>query len=882
MANAADEGGANLPRPRNVHERAELARTAGGVTTFEWDLRSDTWAWTPELAALFGLDPGMRAGTFEQWRQLVFFDDVPKLRAAAAAAAAGRPPFYAEFRLKLPDGRVRWLAAKGAAAPDESGQSRWICGALFDISDRKELQVRLLSLNETLETRLVELRDQAHTLEVLNRTGATLAAERDLEKLVQAITDAAVELSGAQFGAFFYNLLDDKGESYTLYTLSGASREAFEKFPMPRNTAVFDPTFRGTGIVRSDNIREDPRYGKSAPYYGQPPGHLPVVSYLAVPVVSRTGEVHGGLFMGHGDPGQFTSRHEQLIAGLAGQAAVALDNARLLEANHRELAARRQAEASLHQLNAELETRAAERARQLAAMTTRAEDTERRFRLLVDAVTDYAIFMLDPDGRVVNWNPGAQRIKGYTLSEIVGQHLSRFYIPEDVASGQPDKNLCIAREQGRLETEGWRVRKDGSRFWASVVLTAVKDEKGELLGFAKITRDLTERRAAEERMRQAQKMEAIGQLTGGVAHDFNNLLAVISGNLEALQRRVTNPADAELRRYIAGGLRGTERAAALTHRLLAFARRQPLDPAPLSVNTIITGMSEMFRRTLGESILVETVLAAGLWSVFVDPNELEASLLNLAVNARDAMPDGGKLTIEAANVHLDEQYAAEADVRSGQYVGVFVSDTGTGMSAETVAKAFDPFFTTKDIGRGTGLGLSQVYGFIKQSGGHVKIYSEVGLGTTVKLYLPRHVSPEDAKQAPGQAPSVPHGRGESVLVVDDEPEVRHMAAEMLRELGYRAIEAMDGATALRLLAANREISILFTDVGLPGGMNGRQLADEARRQRAGLRVLFTGGYPRNAIVHHGRLDPGVALLMKPFTYHELASKLRSVLEGFSK
>ncbi|MBV8538696.1 MAG: PAS domain S-box protein [Alphaproteobacteria bacterium] len=866
-----------LPRTRNASERAELARAAGGVTTFEWDLRSDTWAWTPELAALFGLDPGAPTDAFEGWRQPIFFDDVPKLRAAAAAAATV-PPFYAEFRLKLPDGRVRWLAAKGAAAADERGHSRWICGALFDISERKELQVRLLSLNETLEARLVELRDQAHTLEILNRTGATLAAERNLQKLVQAITDAAVLLSGAQFGAFFYNLLDHKGESYTLYTLSGASREAFEKFPMPRNTAVFDPTFKGTGIVRSDNIREDPRYGKSAPYYGQPHGHLPVVSYLAVPVIARTGEVHGGLFLGHGEPGQFTARHEQLIAGLAGQAAVALDNARLLETNQRELAARRAAEAGLQQLNTELETRATERAKQLAAMTVRAEDTERRFRLLVDAVSDYAIFMLDPEGRVVNWNPGAQRIKGYALSEIVGQHFSRFYTPEDVANGVPDRNLKRALTTGRTEDEGWRVRKDGSRFWASVVISAIRDESGDLLGFAKVTRDLSERRAAEERMRQAQKMEAIGQLTGGVAHDFNNLLAVISGNLEALQRRVTNPADAELRRYIAGGLRGTERAAGLTHRLLAFARRQPLDPAPLSVNTIITGMSEMFRRTLGESIFVETVLAAGLWGVFVDPNELEASLLNLAVNARDAMPDGGKLTIEAANVHLDEQYAAEADVKPGQYVGLFVSDTGTGMSPETVAKAFDPFFTTKDIGRGTGLGLSQVYGFIKQSGGHVKIYSEVGLGTTVKLYLPRHVSPEDTKQAPGQAPAVPHGRGETVLVVDDEPDVRHMAAEMLRELGYRAIEAMDGATALRLLAANREISILFTDVGLPGGMNGRQLADEARRQRAGLRVLFTSGYPRNAIVHHGRLDPGVALLMKPFTYQELAAKLRSVVE----
>ncbi len=525
-----------------------------------------------------------------------------------------------------------------------------------------------------------------------------------------------------------------------------------------------------------------------------------------------------------------------------------------------------------------LESRAAERAKQLVAMTVRAEDTERRFTLLVDAVTDYAIFMLDSGGRVVNWNPGAERIKGYTAAEITGQHFSRFYSAEDVATGVPERMLRTATEQGRAEAEGWRVRKDGSRFWASVVISAIRDADGQLIGFAKVTRDLTERRAAEERLRQAQKMEAIGQLTGGVAHDFNNLLAVISGNFEALQRRLTKPSDAELQRYVTAGLRGAERAAALTHRLLAFARRQPLDPAPISIHTIIAGMSEMFRRTLGETITVETVLAAGLWSVFVDPNELESSLLNLAVNARDAMPNGGKLTVEADNVFLDPQYSAEAEIIPGPYVGIFVSDTGTGMDPATLAQAFEPFFTTKEIGRGTGLGLSQVYGFVKQSGGHVKIYSELGTGTTVKLYLPRYVSPEAAREAAPGLPAVPMGRGELVLVVDDDAEVRRMATEMLEELGYGTVDAGDAATALRVLSARRDITILFTDLGLPGGMNGRQLADEARRRHAGLRVLYTSGYPQNTIVHHGRLDPGVVLLMKPFTYRDLAAKLRLVLD----
>jgi PAS domain S-box-containing protein len=506
-------------------------------------------------------------------------------------------------------------------------------------------------------------------------------------------------------------------------------------------------------------------------------------------------------------------------------------------------------------------------------------ESEQRFRMLVESVSDYAIFMLDPQGLVTNWNTGARRIKGYAADEIVGRHFSTFYTEEDRARGIPGRNLATAAREGRVEHEGWRVRKDGSRFWASVVISAIRDAGGELVGFAKVTRDMTEKRATDERMRQAQKMEALGQLTGGVAHDFNNMLAVIQGNLEALNRRLTEPDDAGLRRYVVSGLRGAERAAGLTHRLLAFARRQPLDPAPVTLNAVIAGMSDMFRRTLGEAILVETVLAAGLWGVLVDPNELESSLLNLAVNARDAMPDGGKLTIEAANVHLDEQYAADADVAPGQYVGLFVSDTGVGMGPETIARAFDPFFTTKEIGRGTGLGLSQVYGFIRQSGGHVKIYSELGSGTTVKLYLPRHISADDAVETAKARSAVPQGKGEAVLVVDDDSDVRRTAVEMLRELGYRTVEAPDGPTALRLLAAHRDIAILLTDIGLPGGMNGRLLADEAQRRHAGLRVLFTSGYPRNAIVHHGRLDPGVALLMKPFTYRDLAAKLRSILDG---
>jgi PAS domain S-box-containing protein len=395
-----------------------------------------------------------------------------------------------------------------------------------------------------------------------------------------------------------------------------------------------------------------------------------------------------------------------------------------------EISERKALEARFLALNESLEASVADRARQLAATAAQLEETERRFHLLIDAVTDYAIFMLDTAGNVVSWNPGAERIKGYSSAEILGQHFSRLYTEDDRQKGLPRTALATAARTGKYEAEGWRCRKDGTTFMASVVINAMRDPSGRLLGFAKITRDITEKKATEEQLRQAQKMEAVGQLTGGVAHDFNNLLTVIMGNLEHLDRVL--PPDQPSKRMIAAALRGASRAAMLTHRLLAFSRRQPLAPEVLSVNKLVAGMSDLMRRTLGEAILIEAVLAGGLWPTLADGNQLENALINLAINARDAMPEGGQLTIETANAHLDEPYARMHDeVQPGQYVGIFITDTGIGMAPETVAQVFEPFFTTKEIGQGTGLGLSQVYGFTKQSGGHVKIYSEVGEGTTI-------------------------------------------------------------------------------------------------------------------------------------------------------
>jgi PAS domain S-box-containing protein len=866
-------------RLRVSEDRLQLIEAASGIGTFDLDLPSGRWSFGPQVAALFGIPSSEGPLGYPDLEKRIFVDDVPKLAAALAAGADG---FNVEFRVRGPGG-VRWLAARGHVVKDPAGAAR-LCGAFHDITERKTLDVRLLALNETLQARIGELDEESRTLAILNRTGAGLAAEFDLQRLVQTVTDAGVELTDAAFGAFFYNLINEHGEAYTLYTLSGVPREAFEKFPMPRNTAIFEPTFRGQGVVRSADILSDPRYGKSAPYHGMPAGHLPVRSYLAVPVMSRSGEVLGGLFFGHPEPGVFTDRAERLMSGLAAQAAVAIDNAHLYEARERELRARTAAEQALRDLNDTLEKRVAERAQQLAASSAKVEETEHRFRLLVEAVSDYAIYMLDPDGKVVNWNPGAQRIKGYLPDDVIGQHFGRFYTPEDRQSDVPGTALSVAAATGKYVAEGWRVRKDDSRFWASVVINAIRSSEGNLLGFAKVTRDLTERRAAEERLRQGQKMESIGQLTGGVAHDFNNLLTIILGNLEALQRHLAEPGHdtTRLQRSAEQAMRGAKRAASLTQRLLAFSRQQPLEPRAVDIGRLVTGMSDLLRRTIGEQIAIETALAGGLWRAHVDPNQLENAILNLAVNARDAMPQGGQLTIETANTFLDDTYASsQSEVVPGQYVMVAVSDNGMGMTKEVMEKAFDPFFTTKEIGQGTGLGLSQVYGFVKQSGGHVKIYSEVGDGTTVKIYLPRYHAAGDEESVEQAAPIAPRASGEVILVVEDDPDVRGYSVESLTELGYRVLEAANGAQGLQLLAAHPEIKMLFTDVGLPGGMNGRQLADAARAQRPGLKVLFASGYARNAIVHDGRLDPGVELISKPFTHAALAARVRDILDAGS-
>ncbi len=639
--------------------------------------------------------------------------------------------------------------------------------------------------------------------------------------------------------------------------------------------------------------------------------------------------------------------------------------------------------------------------------------SEQLVRLFVDGLPDHALLVLDRSGHVRSWHAGAQRIKGYAESEILGQHFSRFYLPEDRAAGKPQQALEMAERYGKFEEVGYRLRKDGSRFVANVVISPIRDARGELWGYGKITRDITERLEAEDRikssekklqnlvdtvldtivdgvvtidrrgeilsynkacvglfgyaaeevigknvrmlmpepyhaehdtylqnyqttgvakiigigravsgrrkdgsvfplelavgemqkgaehafvgimrdiserrdaeqardqLRHAQKMEALGQLTGGIAHDFNNLLAIIIGNLDLALEAVD---DENLRSFLEPSLDAALHGSALTQQLLAFGRKQALQPQILSINDLLARLLTLAQRTLGERIAIKLATARDLWPVCIDPGQLENALLNVAVNARDAMPDGGKLIFETANATLDETYvASNHDAIAGDYAMIAVSDTGTGMTPEILAQAFEPFFTTKDTGKGSGLGLSMVYGFVKQSAGHIKIYSEPGHGTTIKIYLPRTDgsagSATDGKSAAKAAQQSP---AKLVLVVEDNPDVLKLTATMVGSLGYAVLTATNGDGALKIIAARPAIDLLMTDVMLAGEINGPMLAQRAVELQPHMKVLFNSGYAEQAIFERGLLDRNVQLISKPFRKPQLAAKLKEIMEG---
>ncbi|MBC4018933.1 ATP-binding protein [Siccirubricoccus deserti] len=609
------------------------------------------------------------------------------------------------------------------------------------------------------------LREETHALETLNRIGTVLSAELNLDRLLQAVTDAATELSGARFGAFFYNAPDPRGGYLTHYIISGVPRNAFAHFPIPRATELFGPTLRGEGIVRIADVTLDARYGRNAPFRGMPEGYLPVRSYMAIPVIARSGEVIGGLFFGHPKPAVFLERHERLVAGVAAQAAIAIDNARLFEE------ARRAREG--------LEQRVAERTREL---------------------------------------------------------------------------------------------KDAN---------------------ARLRREVSAREAMQAQLAQAQKMEALGQLAGGIAHDFNNVLQAIAGALRLIARRPEDPGRV---RHLAGmASEATERGASITRRLLAFARRGELRAEPVNVAATLGNLREVLAHTLGAGVEVRAVVAGELPPVMADRGQLEAVLVNLATNARDAMPDGGTLTLSAALEEVSDGQAHGAGLTPGAYLRLVVEDTGSGMDAKTLEHATEPFFTTKPLGRGTGLGLSMAKGFAEQSGGGIGIESESGRGTRVSLWFP--CFPAEADQGSGseraagvpipitasgapETPAAPGGSDRRVLVVDDEPMVRATLAAELSARGWHVIEAAGPVAALMRLEASDRLDLLVTDLAMPG-MNGLALLHEARQRRPGLPAVLLTGYLEDdtapALCKAAAGGP-FALLRKPVSSDDLAVQAERLIE----
>ena len=614
------------------------------------------------------------------------------------------------------------------------GESGEVTGALVVLRD--------IRARKRAEAALAEERE---ALEVLNRTGAALASELELDRIVQMVTDAGRDLTGAAFGAFFYNVYDREGGSLLLYTLSGAERSQFEHFGLPRATKVFAPTFVGEGVVRSDDITRDPRYGHNPPHRGMPEGHLPVRSYLAVPVYSRDGSVLGGLFFGHPEPAVFSERSERILVGLAAQAAIAVDNSRLFREAQDEIAERRRAEAALRDLNDTLEQRVEERTRELVA--------------------------------------------------------------------------------------------------------------------------------AQDQLRQAQKMEAIGQLTGGVAHDFNNLLTIIRSSVDLLRRGSLS--DEKRERYLEAISDTSDRAAKLTAQLLAFARRQALKPELFDVTERIQILRDMIRTVLGSRIVIELDLDCDDCFAEADIAQFETALINIAVNARDAMEGEGRLTISARRVPAaPNEEMPEASARD--WIVISIGDTGRGIAPELIEQIFEPFFTTKEVGKGTGLGLSQVYGFAKQSGGDVRVASEVGAGTTFSLYLPRFERPEPAQQPDAERLHDGNVAEARILVVEDNVDVGAFARQLLTELGHEATLAGDGQAALRLLEEDHgRYDLVFSDVVMPG-MSGIELAQEIRRRWPSLRVVLTSGYS-HVLAQQGH--HGFELLKKPYSVEGLTAMLHGARAG---
>jgi PAS domain S-box-containing protein len=724
-----------------------------------------------------------------------------------------------------------WLDLDYSPIPDATGQPAGVLAIVNETTSRVRLErqraadILLLNAAGRRQRCLVELGDRLRGLETMPEI-ASAAAE---------IAARALNCPRAGYATIkdgFTTIVSD-WTSGQLPSLSG--RHKFSEL----GAAYVGPIMRGEVLAVAD-VQDDPATAGNRAAWR----NIGTAAVLNVPLL-ESGALAAMMYIHDKAPRGWAAEEISLLKNIADRTWEAMGRAKATQA--------------LRALNESLERQVQERT----------AERDRMWKLSTDVM-----MVADFDARILSVNPAWKNLLGWSESDLAGRNYMDFIHPDDVPNAI--SRTEILKSGAGLKSQNRYRKKDGGYLWIS--WTSVPDENF----IHAVGRDITAEKAqaealqaAEEALRHAQKMEAVGQLTGGIAHDFNNILQGIAGSLELVQKRIDQQRYNQLTEYAGNAMAAVQRASALTHRLLAFSRRQPLDPKPVAANPLIIAMENLLRRTIGEQITLDLDLADDLWMTLCDANQLDSAILNLTINARDAMPDGGRLTIRTCNIHLDAAQAAIA----GDYVCVRVTDTGTGMTPDVLERAFDPFFTTKPIGQGTGLGLSMIYGFMRQSGGHARIESEPGKGTSVNLYMPRSlVESADDDTLPFAAPT-PHraDEGATVLVLEDEIIVRGIVVEVLEDLGYRAIEAADGPAGLEALRAGGRIDLVITDIGLPG-LNGRQVAEAARLLRPDLKILFMTGYAETAAMADGFLQPGMQMITKPFAIHSLATRIKSIIE----
>jgi len=729
-----------------------------------------------------------------------------------------------------------WLDLDYSPIPDEHGRPVGVLAIVNETTQRVRLETQraadISSLNaaQLRQSCLVEIGDRLRSIGTMPEIARAAA-----ESLCRA-------LNGTRAG--YATIADGRARIISDWTNGAVPSLSGEYQFAALGAAYVEPIMRGEAIAVNDVCGHPVTAGNAAAWLS-----IQTRAVMNVPLMEN-GAPAALMYLHQLEPRHWTGAEISLLKDVADRTWEAMGRARAIEA--------------LRALNESLERQVQERT----------AERDRMWKLSTDIM-----LVADFETKIVSVNPAWKTLLGWDERELIGRSYTEFLHPEDVAASL--ERPRILKTGAGVKSENRYRKSDGTYLWIS--WTSVPDEKF----IHAVGRDVTAEReqaealqAAEEALRHAQKMEAVGQLTGGIAHDFNNLIQAIAGSLELVQKRIETGDHQGLASYAANAMAAAQRAGALTHRLLAFSRRQPLDPKTVAANPLIQSMENLLHRTIGELITLHLDLGDGLWPTLCDPNQLDSAILNLAINARDAMPDGGRLTIRTHNIHLDHLEAVRLGVaRPGDYVCVCVADTGAGMSADVIARAFDPFFTTKPIGQGTGLGLSMIYGFMQQTGGHAHIESAVGEGTTVRLYLPRCGPAEaDDDALPVTAPAHRAEAGDTVLVLEDEIIVRGIVVEVLEDLGYHAIEAADGPAGLEILRSSRRIDLLVTDIGLPG-LNGRQVAEAARLLRPGLKILFMTGYAETAAMADGFLSPGMEMITKPFAIDSLATRIKSIIES---